>query len=94
MSVSLHVTDLALESLGELADSIAPDHWAELEFAVDAELQKFAANPLLASGPILKRPIFRFSFTVSGVSHHWAAVYRWTEDEETIVITQFFRSRT
>lgn len=39
----------------------------------------------------LGRPTYRFQFVVHGVHYHWAATFKYAEDEGTIVITHVFR---
>jgi len=38
------------------------------------------------------RPTYRFHFTLDEVGYHWAATFKFAEDERTIVITHVFRT--
>ena len=57
--------------------------------ATFAALRRLAANPALAAGLILDRPVFHFSFTADDVRHHWAATFK--IDGPNLIITQVFR---
>lgn len=91
MSYALALTPEAEEDLANLIDSLPRKARREGLDAVEAALQKLAANPGLAARGILGRPTYRFGFKASHIGHHWAATFKYSEDERSIVITQLYR---
>lgn len=91
MSYELVIADEAFEDADRLIRSLPESRRAEAVDGVDQALQKLAANPLLASTVNLGRPTYRFRFEAGGVAYHWAATFRFSEDESQIVVTHVFR---
>ena len=91
MSYALAITPEAEEDLSRIVKSLPSKRRQRALDAVAQELEKLAANPSLAVRSTLGRPTFRFSFTARQVAYHWAATFKYSQDERTIVITHIFR---
>lgn len=91
MSYALAIAPEAEQDLARLVDSLPAKRRERAFDAVLAELGKLAANPSLAVKSTLGRPTYRFSFAVDRVRYHWAALFKYSADEQTIVVTQVFR---
>lgn len=92
MSYGLDIAIDAELDLQRLVDALPEDRRDLALPEIHRALEPLAANPKLAanSSRTLGRPTYRFRFDVGGVRHHWAATFRYSEDEETIVITHIF----
>lgn len=55
------------------------------------DLEKLVANPQLAARGILGRPTYRFGFKAQGVGYHWAAIFKYSQDERFLVVTQLYK---
>jgi hypothetical protein len=91
MSYELAIAPEAEQDLVRLIDSLPAKRRGRAFDAVLIELEKLAANPGLAVRSNVGRPTYRFSFKVDRVSHHWAAIFKFSPDERTIVVTQLYR---
>jgi plasmid stabilization system protein ParE len=91
MSYALAIAPEAEEDLNRLIESLPKRRREAALDGVAAELEKLVANPSLAVRSTLGRPTYRFSFIVENVHYHWAATFKYAQDERTIVITQVFR---
>lgn len=91
MSYALAIAPEAEQDLTRLVDSLPRRRRERAWDAIRDELNKLAANPGLAVRSTLGRPTYRFRFTVDDVGYHWAATFKYAEDERTIVITHVFR---
>lgn len=91
MSYGLAIAPEAEEDLTRLIDSLPNKRRGPALDAVLLELEKLAANPALAVKSTVGRPTYRFSFVVDRVRYHWAALFKYSSDEASIVITQLFR---
>lgn len=91
MSYELEIADEAFTDLSRLIKSLPPGRQDEAIEGTDAELQKLAANPLLAPKVHLGRPTYRFHFKAGGTGYHWAATFVFSEDEKRIIITHVYR---
>jgi len=92
MSYVPELTDVALEDLKNLIDSLPSSRRRDAIDAVEAALTKLAANPGLAQREHLGRPSYRFGFAAGGVTYHWGCTFKISEDESRIVITHLFRT--
>lgn len=91
MSYELAITPEAEQDLKRLISSL-PKHRRKAALdAVPEQLEKLAANPSLAVRSTLGRPTYRFSFRAGGVGYHWAATFKYSEDERQIVITHLYK---
>jgi len=91
MSYELAIAPEAEQDLARLIDSLPPKRRGPALDAVLVELEKLAANPSLAVRSTIGRPTYRLAFTVDRVRHHWTALFMYSADERSIVITQVFR---
>jgi hypothetical protein len=91
MSYALAIAPEAEQDLARLIDSLPAKRRGPALDAVLAELEKLAANPGLAVKATIGRPTYRFSFTVERVGYHWAALFKYSADERSTVVTQVFR---
>ncbi len=91
MSYALAIAPEAEQDLARLVDSLPARRRERALDAVLEQLDKLAANPGLAVKSTLGRPTYRFSFVVDRVTYHWAALFKFSSDESTIVVTQLFR---
>jgi plasmid stabilization system protein ParE len=91
MSYELAITPEAEQDLAEIVASLPAASRQDAWVAIVTEFDKLAANPSLAVRSQLGRPTYRFSFKVREVSYHWAATFKYSEDERSIVITHVFR---
>lgn len=91
MSYELAIAPEAEEDLNRLIESLPKRRREAALDGVVTELEKLAANPSLAVRSMLGRPTYRFSFVADSVHYHWAATFKYAEDERTIVITHVFR---
>lgn len=91
MSYELAITPEAEQDLARLIDSLPAKRRGAALDGVVMELEKLAANPGLAVKSTVGRPTYRFSFMAGGVRYHWAALFKYSPDEKSIVVTQLFR---
>lgn len=91
MSYELAIAEEAEDDLAALVDSLPAARRADAIQAVEQELLKLAANPLLAPKLHLARPTYRFRFEAGSVTYHWAATFQFSDDERHIVITHVYR---
>ncbi len=91
MSYELAIAPEAEQDLNRLVESLPKRRRQAALDAVLAELEKLAVNPSLAVQSMLGRPTYRFSFVAENVRYHWAATFKYAQDERAIVITHIFR---
>lgn len=91
MSYELAIAPEAEEDLDRLISSLPQRRRGPAFDAVLAELDKLAANPSLAVRSTLGRPTYRFSFVADNVGYHWAATFKYAQDERTLVITHIYK---
>jgi len=91
MSYELAIAPEGEQDLDRLIDSLPARRREAALDGVLAEFEKLAANPSLAVRSTLGRPTYRFSFVAEKVHYHWAATFKYAQDERTIVITHIFR---
>lgn len=93
MSYKLGITPEATEDLERLVATLPAARRSRALDAVLFNLEALAEDPSLAVKRHIGRPSFRFKFSVDDVGYWWEAVFRYSEDESTIVITHLFRVR-
>ena len=91
MSYALAIAPEAEQDLARLVGSLPAEIRVPALDAVLEQLEKLAANPALAVRSTVGRPTYRFSFVVDDVRYRWAALFEYSPDERSIVITQLFR---
>ncbi len=88
---SLKLTELASDAIEHHVSKA--DEWCRkpLAEALQDALNAFAADPhpSLHIGRPYRRPVFRFSVKVCDVKHYLQVVYRFSEDEKSIIIIDF-----
>jgi len=91
MSYEIELTDVALEDFQNLIDSLPTARRRDAIDAVEAALQRLAANPRLAQHEHLGRPSYRFNFISDGVRYHWGCTFLISQDEIQVSVTHIFR---
>lgn len=91
MSYELAITPEAEQDLARLIDSLPAKRRGAALDGVLAELEKLAASPSLAVKSTMGRPTYRFSFIADRVRYHWAALFKYSPDETSIVVTHLYR---
>jgi hypothetical protein len=91
MSYALVIAEEAGDDLLALVESLPSSRRADAIEAVNRELTRLSANPLPKAREYLGRPAHEFTFEAGGVSYHWGATYRISEDETSLVITHVFK---
>lgn len=91
MSYEPELTDVALEDLHALIDSLPASRRRDATDAVIAAIETLAANPRLGQREHLGRPSYHFRFVAGGVTHHWGCTFKLSPDEARITITHVFR---
>ena len=93
MSYALVIAEEAADDLLALVESLPSSRRADATEAVYRELARLSANPLPKAREYLGRPAHEFTFKAGGVTHHWGATYRLSEDETSLVITHVYKVR-
>ena len=93
MSYALVLADQAAAKLEKLRDSLPSRQRADAIEAVDKELSRLCSTPLPRAKDFFGRPAHEFRFQAGGVTHHWGATYRLSEDETSLVITHLYKVR-
>ena len=91
MSYALDITSEAAERLNNLIESLPADWQAAVMDAVEAELQRLAANPLPKAKDYYGHPAYEFPIRVGHREHAWGATYCISEDENHLVITDVYK---
>jgi hypothetical protein len=91
VSYEPELTDVAIEDLHALIDSLPAARRRDAWIGVEAAFEQLAANPLLAQQQHLGRLAYQFQFHAEGVAHHWACTFVYAEDEARIKITHVYR---
>lgn len=90
MPYALEIADSAAEDLERLVNTL-PLHRRDAAIdAIEAACLEVAARPLKPSRRD-RPPHFPLHFVVDDVHYYWAATYRISGDEKTLVITHVFR---
>lgn len=93
MSYEPDITDEGFEDIERILDSLSPERRTAALDALDEAFLRLAANPQLAGRGPVGRPTFFFHFAIGGTHYHWAATFRYSEDETKIVVTHVYRPR-
>lgn len=91
MSYEPDITDEAFEDLTRIVDALPVERQEAALTAVEDALLRLATNPRLGVRGPLGRPTYFFRFEIGGTQYHWAATFRYSEDETKIVVTQVYR---
>lgn len=92
MTYKLNIAPEAEADLARLLESMPSARRERALGAVREALTPLAMNPAAnRSSAALGRPRRILSFTIDGTSYDWAATFIFLDDEQTIVITQFYR---
>ena len=91
MSYALDITSEAAERLNDLIESLPADWHTDVTDAVDAALQKLAANPLPKAKYYYGRPAYQFTIRAGRLTRHWGVTYRISPDETHLVITDAYK---
>jgi hypothetical protein len=93
MSYALVIPNPVAEKLAKLVASLPSSQRADAIEAVDRELNRLCSNPLPRAKQYIGRPAHEFTFQAGGITHHWGATYRISEDETSLVITHVYKVR-
>ena len=93
MSYALVIAEQAADDLLALVESLPSSRRPDAVEAVESELPRLSSNPLPKAREYLGRPAHEFRFKVQGVTHHWGATYKITEDEASLIITHIYKVR-
>jgi hypothetical protein len=93
MSYALDIPEEVVEKLDKLIESLPSSQRADAIEAVEHELTRLCSNPLLRAKDHFGRPAHEFTFRAAGVTHHWGATYRISEDETSLIITHVYQVR-
>jgi len=91
MPYALAVTHTAADDLDRLIQSLRPEQRPQALDAINNICTQFGLRPQHRRGSPLSPPTFPIHFEVAGTRFYWAATYRISEDETTLVITHMFR---
>ena len=81
----------AAEDLERLVESLPSWRRRVALDTVVESIVELAQDPLNAPTLTHNRPTWLIEFEVDGVRYAWAAIYQYSQDEKTIVITHVFR---
>jgi len=93
MSYALDISDEATEDLSVLIESLPRSQRADAIEAVEQEFQRLSTNPLPKARLYFGRPAHEFVFKTEGITQHWGATYRISEDETCLVVTHVYKVR-
>ena len=91
MSYALDITSEAAARLNDLIESLPADWHADVTDAVEAELQKLAANPLPKAKDYYGHPAYEFPVRAGHRKRKWGVTYRISEDEKRLTITDAYK---
>jgi len=90
MPYALKFATTAFEDIQALTATIAPGQQERAVDAIETICRDFADRQRLSSGRWAV-PSFPIHFKIDETWYYWAATYRITEDETTVVLTHVFR---